>query len=718
MLYEIEEALTEADVRSVIDNFPKSLFDIYLRIIEKAQDIGGLARIHLMRKAYLWIAYARRPLRLEELEEAVGLDKQDKHLHAERIAANAGERLVKACSNLVVYNRSDDTVTFAHHSVKQFLTSTLSESASPIFESFHLDPRLSELELAGICIAYLSFADFETQLVHAPKSPELPRQDIERVIWGAVPLGNLIWTTVSRGRFFRDKANEPEDPQVAIYVPTTVHPSEALSKKYKLLEYITAFWIYHTAAMDISNDNWSSFHHLVRHKRLMFDFRPWLEARHQSEINDCLQSLYSSAKISKPAPGLYSGRTWFRELARANISIEHSRELCMYTWAIRNNVKSLLSTVHSKPLEYYFDGKYGHVASQFVVELLSTLRSPPFLGSIWSAELILTICKTASFYLSPTHWLSTLEEELETWKGPACPPFNEIMAEAVIRASPRTSLGDERSALITSQIRSPERLAKLIIALCKQGHLGSEIGIHDLCIKEVKGGEITEETMFELAFALDSYLPHLSCSLERDPQYLVGAPLFILRMLLALALCTPDELTLARKVASHWSTLQQTEKSRCWYYVFTLPDLDWTSTALGSANVYKKLETIQGLEILDIAYTQARKCCVETKLKYPRQAYFKAMENSGWSKILGVIGDSYRTNRTSDPWSEEKLKHLRSRGQLLLDWKKGWVIYHPSEDPILKSLYTGSKVDEIVTRRSESTEIRPYMVQGYTPGMF
>lgn len=159
-LIDIREALTEEAIRKTLANLPKTLSEIYLRIIHKTYSSpGGEAKFHIMCAAFRWISVARRPLRLDELEEAVSLRPEDTYLHTDRIPRDVGGRLMSACGNLAVYDEEENTVSFAHHTVKQFLLS--SQQHENVIPSI-IDLKRGEEDVGNMCLAYLGFSDFET----------------------------------------------------------------------------------------------------------------------------------------------------------------------------------------------------------------------------------------------------------------------------------------------------------------------------------------------------------------------------------------------------------------------------------------------------------------------------------------------------------------------------------------------------------------------------
>ena len=183
-LMDIREALTKSVLRTILENLPESLSDTYLRIIRRtSQSIGGQAKLDMMRKIFCWVAVARRPLHIHELEEAVALESSDTYLHTDRLPKDSGAKLVSDCNNLVVLDENDDTVVFAHHTVEQFLFST-QECATELSEL--MDLTSCDSEVGDICLAYLNFPDFETQVAEVPTEIYVEAPLAEEIVWSSV----------------------------------------------------------------------------------------------------------------------------------------------------------------------------------------------------------------------------------------------------------------------------------------------------------------------------------------------------------------------------------------------------------------------------------------------------------------------------------------------------------------------------------------------------
>ncbi|KAJ8107450.1 hypothetical protein OPT61_g8857 [Boeremia exigua] len=335
---EIKEALTKSDLRTTLEHLPKDINEIYLRIIRKIfQSPGGQARLGTMQKVFCWIAVARRPLTVDELEECIALEPTDTFLHTDRIPWDAGIKLVGDCGNLAVINESDNTVSFAHHTVRQFL---LSYPGGEIFG--WVDLTTSETDLGNICLAYLSFSDFDTQVAKAPDKAHLAAPLAERVLWLNVPFAAriqdmLTWIVPRRANSERQK---PESFSFAVPLPYT--PTEVLTKKYALLDYIIENWVYHTSHLRPSSVSWTQFQYVALYRQLDFEFRPWNDSTHQRNVEAVTSKLKRTLMEKKATSSPWSKDTYHSQLA-------------IYGWALSRAVGSLFSLLDREIMGVYFD---------------------------------------------------------------------------------------------------------------------------------------------------------------------------------------------------------------------------------------------------------------------------------------------------------------------------------------------------------------------------
>ncbi|KAF2279071.1 uncharacterized protein EI97DRAFT_226694 [Westerdykella ornata] len=231
-------------------------------------------KVETMKKVLRWVSCAYRPLHIEELEEAVGLLKDDKIWPAERIVTGSGEKLVHACGHLVVYNRDDHTVTLAHPTVRQFLCSSSSSPEDSVPASIKFDMAEADTDIGEICVAYLNFSDLETQLIQVTPPTTMGRRQAERIVWKGVPLAPFLKGIMNRGR-----ADDPFDSGTNVkditYEFPRPKPTQNPTTKFSLLPYVIEYWAFHASGFTPELSCWEAFAHLTFHRNLLFQFRPW-----------------------------------------------------------------------------------------------------------------------------------------------------------------------------------------------------------------------------------------------------------------------------------------------------------------------------------------------------------------------------------------------------------------------------------------------------------
>ena len=144
----------------------------------------------------------------------------------------------------------------------------------------------AEYFVGQMCLTYLSFSDFETQVaVRPPESKFKQPPDV-------ISLGLASWISnllgVPRALFeipYRLLGRNLSTPAPSIdytkYLRPASTPTDSavfkkLSEKYQLLGYIVEYWMFHTKYFEASKEQLSQkLHEIARHKQLSFEFRPW-----------------------------------------------------------------------------------------------------------------------------------------------------------------------------------------------------------------------------------------------------------------------------------------------------------------------------------------------------------------------------------------------------------------------------------------------------------
>ncbi|KAL8797124.1 MAG: hypothetical protein Q9195_000591 [Heterodermia aff. obscurata] len=295
------EAPSDAMIRQSLRNLPNGLIETYERILNKIAQ--NAIQSLVARKIFIWTVCAQRPMGIEEAKEAIAFEPSDLSWDLEKIPDE--DLMIETCKGLVIRDQGDGTIRFAHHTIRQYL---LSEDAKKRNESFACSMEEAELFVGQMCLTYLSFSDFETQV--SVKTPE-SKIKLPPVV---PPLGTASWISnllEVPSSFFQmpyrllggNSSTPAPDIDYMKYLrsaptatDTAVH--EKLSEKYKLLGYIIEYWIFYTKHIKASmGPLYRKLHDIARHKQLSFEFRPWGPNQHHGKYG-CVSCAPSGAALS------------------------------------------------------------------------------------------------------------------------------------------------------------------------------------------------------------------------------------------------------------------------------------------------------------------------------------------------------------------------------------------------------------------------------------
>ena len=270
--FQVEElcgASSDYEVLGALKQLPIGLTETYARILKR---ISSMPRKSLIAcKALRWIVCAKRPLKIKELAEAVAFSTKDQQWDSSKIPDV--RQILRFCGNLVTFDEQDQTVRLVHHTVRQHLLSDHSEDA---LKHFHFDEVEGDIYAGEICITYLLFSDFETQIVRRP--PELDITRIQEALISEMPhtldLGTLIFGAWKTFRKFKSSTSGP-NINVSALLLNRNPPSITLHEKYIFLDYAISHWTSHTVNFIPELELWHKFKYIALEKHSNFDIRPW-----------------------------------------------------------------------------------------------------------------------------------------------------------------------------------------------------------------------------------------------------------------------------------------------------------------------------------------------------------------------------------------------------------------------------------------------------------
>ena len=127
-------------------SLPSDLFEVYETVMETIRQNSDDTQ-ELARKILSWIFYAKRPLKINELREAIAVREGDISLEDDDLMQ--ADEIIEVCGSLIDYDAASGNVTFSHEMVQDFLKSRYS------------DGLLHRVELCKTCLTYMSFDVFK-----------------------------------------------------------------------------------------------------------------------------------------------------------------------------------------------------------------------------------------------------------------------------------------------------------------------------------------------------------------------------------------------------------------------------------------------------------------------------------------------------------------------------------------------------------------------------
>ncbi|KAI9803377.1 MAG: hypothetical protein M1833_000895 [Piccolia ochrophora] len=150
-LDELAKLRTVKATKAALKSLPRDLHEMYERILYKIEDEDAI----LARRALMWLAFARRPLGLEELAEAAVFEAGTRHFDWDARLRDP-EDILDILGCLVSLTATAEVV-LAHNSVREYL---VSKCEHPNAAAWHFPD--ADAEIAKLCLTYLLLDNFES----------------------------------------------------------------------------------------------------------------------------------------------------------------------------------------------------------------------------------------------------------------------------------------------------------------------------------------------------------------------------------------------------------------------------------------------------------------------------------------------------------------------------------------------------------------------------
>lgn len=301
---ELCEARSEDEIRRALANLPRDLSKTYLRIVSRifgSKTAFSTERVELI---ICWLMCARRPLTIEELSEALAIREDDICLVRDRIVQD-GKQLLQDCGNLVVIDPEDGTVKFAHHTVREFFIrrhwelSIIVNSTDEDDDQNHSILPDANSKIARLCLQYLHFSDFESQITLRSESQTAVPFN-EGLIEAIVPQQLSPIARTVADCFFRPSHRTRD---ITLKFPQK-REHNPLEQKYHMLDYVTGNWPYHLPEKLYYDGIPEMASAIAFEKQFTFRCRPW----DIPEYSDLSPTNFPSLKRNPPPPALAAFR--------------------------------------------------------------------------------------------------------------------------------------------------------------------------------------------------------------------------------------------------------------------------------------------------------------------------------------------------------------------------------------------------------------------------
>ena len=231
---------------------------------------------------FQWVVCSQRPLTIGELEEAISITTDQKSWRSPHFKLDLS-KLCRICGNLVKYDKANEIVSLAHHTVLSFL---LGCSNTPRIASFAFQENRAEQYLTDTCLTYLSFADFHQAITRTSDTTHVRalNQPVG-LVSGIVPssIRSLALLPIRSNRFGR--ANRHVDLADVLRSEISAHQPARIDPSFQLLEYCKTYWHNHSRYIELQDiKRFATLENLIRGTYLPLEWKPWSSITDQKSL--------------------------------------------------------------------------------------------------------------------------------------------------------------------------------------------------------------------------------------------------------------------------------------------------------------------------------------------------------------------------------------------------------------------------------------------------
>jgi ankyrin repeat protein len=157
----LKECQKIGQIRETLESLPETLDETYNRILEAIHKVN----VDDAYKVLQWLAFSARPVKLEEVTDALAVDLDKSEFKPDEWLTGA-QGILKICSSLVTVSKTTISdrpykteecyvLTLAHFSVKEYLLSDNIRISRPKVSRFSICKEDADILIAQTCLVYL-----------------------------------------------------------------------------------------------------------------------------------------------------------------------------------------------------------------------------------------------------------------------------------------------------------------------------------------------------------------------------------------------------------------------------------------------------------------------------------------------------------------------------------------------------------------------------------
>jgi hypothetical protein len=264
-------------IPDILENLPTKLHDIYRAALLRVHN-GDSEQSTIARKVLQWVMYARRPMSLLELEDALSHSLNQKSWQGPSKNLRLSN-LSRYCGNLLSYDESERVIYLSHHTVFRFLKSY---SNIPSLGQFYFQPSEAHRYLGKLCVTYL-IGDFEQAVTITKDTSELKYLNQPTRLASLALRNNdrgLLSPAVRLGKSFATGRKKPDgieefNSETRLRCMMSARNTQR-DQHFHLLEYCIKNWHQHCSLFTSEDiESFTAFHTLVFRQNPPRPWKPW-----------------------------------------------------------------------------------------------------------------------------------------------------------------------------------------------------------------------------------------------------------------------------------------------------------------------------------------------------------------------------------------------------------------------------------------------------------